>query len=241
MSDVSCGKCGIVVDEPINIRRESRSPCPQCGGTTRVYGLSPKPKLVADNSGSANAAFRDVALQNTMIMQGLLTPASPAVRAIAIQAISVPWLEIVEIIHQDPRSVYMASPEKWEDIIAAAFTKAGFEQVRLALRPNSRDKDVIASKKSLGTIRIVESMKAYRPGRLVRAADLRTMWGIMQVDRTSIGIITTNSDFVPRMRYEPFILEYLPSRLELINGEHLLTILEDYRRGGLGPQHPETM
>src|SRR5260221_2660961 len=134
MSDVSCGKCGIVLDEPINIRPENRSPCPQCGGTTRVYGLSPIPVLTTEDLGGANAAFREVALQNTIIVQGLLLPTSSAVRSRAIQAIAIPWLEIVEVIHRDPRSVYATPPDKWEEIIAGAFIKAGFEEVRLAPR-----------------------------------------------------------------------------------------------------------
>lgn len=233
MSDVSCGRCAIVLDEPINLRLEIRSRCPECGATNRVYGLSRNTSSAAENLGDTNTAFRDVALENTIIVQALLRPESEALKSRNIQALAIPWLDILELIYRDPRSVYARPPDKWEEFIASAFTKSGFEEVTLSQRSHSHDKEVMARKKNLGTICVIDSFKAYRPGRLVRADDVKTMWSVMQDDKSVVGIVSTNSKFEPRMRYDPFILQFLPSRLELIEGERLANILTDFNTAGI--------
>jgi restriction system protein len=85
---------------------------------------------------------------------------------------------------------------------------------------------VIATKKALGSIRVIDSVKAYKPGHLVEADDVRALWGVMQGDRASKGFVTTTSDFAPRIKDDPFIAEFIPARLELINGEKLLANLK---------------
>jgi restriction system protein len=233
MSDVSCGRCAVALDEPINLRPENRSPCPLCGATNRVYGLSQITSLATENSGGENAAFRDVALQNTVILQALLRPESEALRSRNIQALAIPWLDIVELIYRDPRSVYARPPNKWEEFIAGSFIKGGFEEVTVSQRSHSHDKEVMARKKNLGTICVIDSFKAYRPGRLVKADDVKTMWSVLQDDKSVVGIVSTNSKFEPRMRHDPFILQFLPSRLELIEGDRLANILTDFNTAGI--------
>jgi restriction endonuclease Mrr len=47
----------------------------------------------------------------------------------------------------------------------------------------------------------------------------------MQGDKASKGFVTTTSDFAPMIKADPFLKEYIPARLELINGEQLLANL----------------
>jgi restriction system protein len=46
----------------------------------------------------------------------------------------------------------------------------------------------------------------------------------------SKGIITTTSDFPPRIADDPFIKPFLPTRLELVNGTALRQWLADVSR-----------
>ena len=60
---------------------------------------------------------------------------------------------------------------------------------------------------------------------------MRALVGVVTADhKASKGIITTTSDFPPLMEKDPGIAPFLPTRLELVNGEKLqqwLTELAD--------------
>jgi restriction system protein len=110
---------------------------------------------------------------------------------------------------------------------AGAYWKAGFDEVTLTPPSGDHGRDVIAVKRGLGTIRIIDQVKAYKPGHLVNADDVRALMGVLQGDGASKGFLTTTSDFAPRLREDPLIIPFMPSRLELINGRMLLERLKE--------------
>jgi restriction system protein len=76
--------------------------------------------------------------------------------------------------------------------------------------------------KGIGCIKIIGSVKAYKPGHLVKHDDVRALLGVLNAElNASKAIISTTSDFAPRIKSDPFIKPYLPTRLELINGAGL--------------------
>jgi restriction system protein len=86
---------------------------------------------------------------------------------------------------------------------------------------------VIAIKKGLGEVRIIDQVKAYKHGHLVIADDVRALMGVLQTDGASKGFLTTTSDFAPRIKTDPLITPLIPQRLGLINGKELVTRLQD--------------
>ena len=56
------------------------------------------------------------------------------------------------------------SAEKWEEMIAGAYSRAGFDEVILTPRSGDYGRDVIAIRKGIGCIKIIGSVKAYKPG-----------------------------------------------------------------------------
>ncbi len=60
-------------------------------------------------------------------------------------------------------------------------------------------RDVIAVKKGLGVFRVTDQVKAYRPTHLVTAEEVRALMGVLHADRASKGLLTTTSDFAPRL------------------------------------------
>jgi restriction system protein len=95
----------------------------------------------------------------------------------------------------------------------------------VTLTPRSGDfgRDVIAVKRGL---RVIDQVKAYSPENLVTADDVRALIGVLHGDGASKGFLTTTSDFAPRLRTDPLILPFMPSRLELIDGKALITRLD---------------
>ena len=101
-----------------------------------------------------------------ILLQAVIVPGEATHEGVLVEAVAVPWFEIMEIIAKDPDAIYQIGSRKWEEIIAGAYRKLGFEVV---LTPQSGDGgvDVIATLKGYGSIRILDQVKAYKPGHLV--------------------------------------------------------------------------
>ncbi|MGX1320768.1 restriction system protein [Bradyrhizobium sp. USDA 377] len=135
---------------------------------------------------------------------------------------------MVRVLGQDWTEAFRVPPEKWEEIVAGAFDRAGYDQVTLTPRSGDFGRDVIAVKNGVGTIKVLGSVKAYKPGHLVKQDDVRALLGVLSGDQTaSKAILTTTSDFAPKIKTDPFIKPFLPTRLELMNGNELLKWLID--------------
>jgi restriction system protein len=169
-------------------------------------------------------------LLQTMIVRGAQTN-----EGTLIEAVALPWFDIIALLKADPSIAFQLSPDKWEEIIAGAYHKSGFEEVTLTPRSGDYGRDVIAVKKGLGSIRVIDQVKAYKPGHLVTADDVRALLGVLPGDGASKGFLTTTSDFAPRLRTDPLITPWIPSRLELVNGTALFSRLEELAVGKKKP------
>ena len=87
--------------------------------------------------------------------------------------------------------------------------------------------------RGIGSVRVIDQVKAYAPGHLVTANDARALYGVLQLDGAAKGFLTTTSDFAPRLTTDPLLGSVIPSRIELINGRMLLTRLEALARKGV--------
>jgi restriction system protein len=89
---------------------------------------------------------------------------------------------------------------------------------------------VIAIKKGVGSVRIIDQVKAFGPTHLVPADDVRALMGVVIGDRASKGFLTTTSNFAPGIATDRVIQDFIPNRLELINGSMLLARLDELAR-----------
>lgn len=144
-----------------------------------------------------------------------------------VKSVAVAWFEILRLIQKDPAAVYQIDSRTWEEIIAGAYRQAGFNEVILTPRSGDKGRDVVATRFGVGSIRIFDQVKAYKPGHLVTADEVRAMLGVITgADNVSKGIVTTTSEFAPRLAEDPYIKKYLPYRLELKPRNVLLPWLE---------------
>lgn len=149
-----------------------------------------------------------------------------------VRAVAVPWFEIVRMLRQDLSRLYRIDPFKWEEIIAGAYKRAGFDEVILTPRSGDKGRDVVATKWGVGSIRFFDQIKAYSPGHLVSAEEVRAMIGVINgAGNVSKGIVTTTSEFAPRVREDEFIKPFLPYRLELKPRNDLLAWLAELSTG----------
>lgn len=221
---VQCKECGYEFSRDANLNEISTPSCPTCGSTKREILVSVKGTVHATGSVKARVIPSNATV---LLMQAVIKPAAKTKEGILISAVSVPWLDIVNKLIEDPSFVNHISPEKWEEIIAGAYKKSGFDEVTLTPRSGDFGRDIIAIKKGIGSIRVIDQVKAYRPQHLVTANDVRALMGVLEGDKASKGFVTTTSDFAPRIKDDPFIKPFIPSRIELINGEELLKRLKE--------------
>jgi restriction system protein len=157
----------------------------------------------------------------------VIVPGARTKEGTLIEAVALPWFDIIAFLKTDPSIAFQLPWEKWEELIAGAYKKAGFEEVTLTPRSGDYGRDVIAIKKGICSIRVIEQVKAYRPPHLVAANDVRALMGVLEADGASKACLSTTSDFAPMIKTDPFIGRFIPSRLELINGTALFARLEE--------------
>jgi restriction system protein len=163
-----------------------------------------------------------------LTLKALLEFAGPTSEGELVRGVAVPWFEIAKMIQQDPQAMYGIDPRAWEEIIAGAYTRAGFDEVVLTPRSGDFGRDVVATKRGIGSIRIFDQVKAYSPGRVVTAEEVRAMLGVITgAQNVSKGVITTTSTFAPRLMEDPYLAPHIPYRLELKPRDVLLPWLEE--------------
>jgi restriction system protein len=162
-----------------------------------------------------------------LTVSSVIIPERKTTEGVLIKATSVVWSAMVEELKTNWSKAYEIPPHMWEELIAGAFVKAGFDEVILTPRSGDHGRDVIAVRNGIGSIRILGSVKAYRPGHLVTKEEVHALMGVVNLDpNASKGIITTTSDFAPRLLRDSRLAQAVPHRIELMNGVELKAWLQ---------------
>jgi restriction system protein len=161
----------------------------------------------------------------------LLEPRNRDAEGTLILAVAEPWYDILRMIERDPDEIYAIDPFTWEEIIAGAYKRAGFDEVILTPRSGDMGRDVVATRNGIGSIRVFDQVKAYKPGHLVTANDVRAMVGVITgAANVSKGVVTTTSAFAPRIEQDAYLAPLIPYRLELKSRDELLPWLAELKR-----------
>lgn len=194
--------------------------------TVTLAGNVILPISVVQGTGTVSASSDAQTPEFTV--KALLEYGDKTAEGILVRAAAIPWFEILAIVAKDPSAAYRIDPRRWEEIIAGAYERAGFNQVVLTPRSGDLGRDVIATKNGVGSIRIFDQVKAYRPDHVVTAEEVRAVLGVITgAQNVSKGVITTTSKFAPLLASDPYIAPHIPYRLELRPRDVLLPWLEE--------------
>jgi len=178
---------------------------------------------VADVNPPAVPPLPDVLLQAAVVCFG-----EKVQEGQLIEGVAIPWFEIIRHLDRDPSFLFKIPWRKLEELIAGAYEREGWPEVVLTPPSGDGGRDVIATRPGLGSIRIVDQVKAYSPGHLVTADEVRSMLGVLQQDlNVSKGLVTTTSGFAPRIAEDDRLKAFMPYRLELRGGVDLRNWLID--------------
>jgi restriction system protein len=174
------------------------------------------------------AAFASNAKTPALTLKAILDFGGKVDDGRLIETVALPWFEILQMIKRDPDSIYQINPFTWEEIIAGAYTRAGFDEVILTPRSGDKGRDVVATKRGIGSVRFFDQVKAYKPGHLVTAEEVRAMVGtVTAAQNVSKGVVTTTSEFAPRIVTDDFLKNMIPYRVELKAKDDLLAWLDE--------------
>lgn len=224
---IRCKACGALLQEAVG-------PCARCGGPIEV--------VIALTGGAATAQSGSISVQAT----GTVTPAvspillSSVVERLGrandgdlIQLVEPAWNAIIAALVADPAARFAIPDRKMEELIAASYKAAGYDEVILTPRSGDGGRDVIATRLGFARIRIIDQVKALADGRLVTANDVRALIGVLHADQNATkGMVTTTARFAPRIAEDSGIAPFVPYRLELIDGEKLSPRLASLRNPG---------
>ena len=150
-----------------------------------------------------------------LLLQAVIIPGNTHAEGQLVHAVAIPWFKIIELIAAQPDTIYEIHWRKWEEIIAAAYRHEGYEVV-LTPRSDDHGRDIIATRADFGSIKIIDQVKAYKPGHLVDAEEVRAMLGVLNAEpNVSKGLVTTTSGFAPGIFKDSRLTQYMPTRLEL--------------------------
>lgn len=222
-SDVTCADCG----RELSTDDSLKTPCPTCGSVR--FRAAPKVEPVVLNWTVMRPSVSYQRLRNTanLLLKGVLVPDASTDAGMLVEVVAPAWFQILRLLQDDPDAAFRIPPRAWEEIVAGAYVEAGFDEVTLTPASGDLGRDVIAVKRGIGKVRVIDQVKAYRPDHLVTANDVRALMGVLQGDGASKGFVTTTSDFAPKIADDPLIVPFVPSRLELVNGEQLLSRLKE--------------
>jgi len=102
---------------------------------------------------------------------------------------------LLEELKKDPEKMFSLSPRQFEELVAELFYREGFD---VELTPERKDggRDVIAiSHNELGSHLYLAECKRYSPDRPVGVEYVRALYGVVEAEKATRGIIATTSYF----------------------------------------------
>lgn len=103
--------------------------------------------------------------------------------------------ELIRYLAANPSKMRELSPRKFEELVADMFSNQGYD-VTLTQRSNDGGMDIIAVQRSdIGTIMTIIECKRYAPDNKVGVDIVRGVYGVVEQQRATRGIIATTSFF----------------------------------------------
>ncbi len=141
---IACNNCGTILYENPSGDPEKREPCPHCGSKARLFSVSGECRINFEARATAT-----VISSINLMLQTVYVPGEKTDDGLLIAAVALPWFDIIESLKNDPTIAYKIPARMWEEIVAGAYKKAGFDEVTLTPRSGDHGRDVIAVKRGL--------------------------------------------------------------------------------------------
>lgn len=161
-----------------------------------------------------------------LLYEQLLPPFEPR-SAPQIATISTDfWSPLIRELSKRPEELYSLPPRKFEELIAHLLKRQGHS---IFLTPQTRDggKDLLVTMRSqLGELLYLIECKRHRPSNPVDVALVRTLYGVVEAEKATAGLLITTSTFT---RDALLFRDQVKHRLLLGDFERVKQWLYEYR------------
>lgn len=146
------------------------------------------------------------------------------------------WSEVLRDLRDWPQGLLSLEPRKFEELIAELLSREGME---VQLTPTTHDggRDILAFADTVaGRHLYLVECKRYRPDRPVQVGWVRSLYGVVEHERATAGILVTTSYFT---RSAQRFADGLKHRISLKDYEELVAWLRNtrlYITPNMGPQ-----
>src|SRR5258706_1013795 len=156
--------------------------------------------------GAALERYAELLKRPEVVLSTVITPAKKTHEGLLVASTSIAWAAIVERVGRDWSKATELTSDQWEELIAGAYKKANYDEVILTPHSADRGRDVIAIRKGVGSIKIIGSVKAYKPGLIVGYDYIRALIGVMAGEGERFqDVITTHPGLFATEKEEAFI------------------------------------
>lgn len=148
----------------------------------------------------------------------------PSVIQVEFREVSV---ELISYLASHPKKMYELHPDKFEDLVAEIFRDKGYDVIKTPRR-NDFGRDLLAYyKEPFGTILTLVECKRYADHRRIGPALVRNLYGVVEHEHASHGILATTSFFTQGAREWTFDLQY---KLSLHDYNDVVAWCREYRQ-----------
>jgi restriction system protein len=110
------------------------------------------------------------------------------------------WDDLIQELARHPQLMRAMTPRKFEELVAELLSRKG---LKVSLTPHTRDggRDILASLDSaMGDHLYLVECKRYAPDRLVGVELVRHLYGVVEIERATAGVLVTTSSFTSGAR-----------------------------------------
>jgi len=159
----------------------------------------------------------------TPIILDALYLSTPPEETKIIVASEQDWSRLIKYLAQNPNMIYSLTPRKFEELVAELFIRDG---MRVQLTPSTNDggRDIlVVSDTSLGKHLYYVECKQYSKDNPVGVELIRALYGVVEADKATAGLLVTTSYFTKGAKS---FHESLKHRLSLRDHDDLIEWLK---------------
>lgn len=140
------------------------------------------------------------------------------------------WDAVIDVLARNPMLMHRMEPRDFEELIAELLAREG---LRVKLTPSSRDggRDILAfADTPIGQHLYYVECKRYAPDNPIDVRFVRQLYGVVEADRATAGLLVTTSRFTKDAKT---FGDCVSSRLSLREYSHVVSWLAKYSRSGI--------
>lgn len=126
------------------------------------------------------------------------------------------WIDMANLIIRMPNFAYSLEPRTFEEFVAGAYKRKGFNQVILTPRSGDGGQDVIAFNDGMFPQSISVSVKLHKQGKKFTHNTVRELIGVMEAFKMTNGHLVTTGIMPPRLLNNEVVGPYIDRRITIL-------------------------